>query len=134
MSNRRELPTETRTIHARALHTLGEEAAIVMLGVARDLRSGVIPPDEYEQARYYNDAAPCGTPNCIGGHTAARLGLRSHAEVIDWVVKVSLREGVDISWIGLHNLFNPGHPSVPHLAADSIERYVYEGADDPWAA
>lgn len=129
MSNRRELPTETRTIHARALHTLGEEAAIVMLGVARDLRSGVIPPEKFDMLNW------CGTAHCMGGEVALRLGMRGRRKVKAWVDRVNRRDTeVGDLYTGVWNLFNGNNPSDTRLAADAIERYVYEGADNPWAA
>lgn len=128
--SRRERSTETRTIHPRALHTLGQEAAIIMLEVARDLRSGAIPPDHLYQARYFNDGNPCGTPCCLGGHVAARLGMRNYQETLHWVEEVLGRE----TRLGLNNLFSADNPSDPILAADAAERYLYDGADLPWAA
>jgi hypothetical protein len=116
MSNR-ATAGQCRTIHPRAIAALGERICIVMLGVARDLRSGAIAPEEF------NMGTLCGTARCICGHMELRLSD-------DDVGK--LRK----TWVGrnygLTNLFDGGSPSDPQLAARAIERYVYEGADDPW--
>lgn len=112
MSNRHEV--EGRTIHPRALEELGEEACIVALGVARDLRSGVIPPEKYDQGRYMH---ACGAACCIAGHMRDRLGLRGHFTVLS---------------PALMDLFGGLHPSIPHLAVDAIERYIYDGSETPW--
>ena len=118
MSNR-QLTTETRTLHPRALNALGEEACIVMLGVAADLRSGVIPPENYDQSR------GCGTSCCIAGHTMYRLGEDGSSP---WMWKVAKKDSSALS-----NLFSGAYPSNPQRAARAIERYIYEGADKPWA-
>jgi hypothetical protein len=117
MSNRHEI--EGRTVHPRALAELGEDACIVALGVARDLRSGAIPPQNYNQAFY------CGTSCCIGGHIAGRLG--EHPEA--FAVRI-LRRNIMIG-VG-DGLFCSSHPSDPILAADAIERYVFLGSETPW--
>ncbi len=121
MSNRQE--SQVRTIHPRAIKELGEEACIVALGVAADLRSGVIPPEEYDQRDW------CGTSCCIAGHIADRIGIASRAEgnsfpVLSWASRVDSE--------GLYQLFGGAHPSDPHLAADAIERYVYDHSQTPW--
>lgn len=103
--------TETRQIHPRALVELGEEACIVALGVARDLRSGVIPARQFNMDRW------CGTACCIAGHIGARIG-------IPWFWD----QHCDL------DLFESYHPSDPILAADAIERYVYLGSETPWRA
>lgn len=114
MSNRHE--ADGRTIHPRAIRELGEEACIVALGVARDLRSGVIPPEKFDQ-RFYSSQlrAGCGSACCIAG----------------WM----LIRGVSDRSLGcasVGNLFGGCHPSDPQLAADAIERFVYEGSKRPW--
>lgn len=60
-------PTNARTFHPRALAALGAPACIAMLSVARDLRSGAIPPEHYDQQR------SCGTACCIYGHMVYRI-------------------------------------------------------------
>jgi hypothetical protein len=115
MTSKHPLPDTTRTIHPRALKAIGHEACIAMLGVARDLRSGVIPPAVYCQRVYR------GTACCIAGHTARRLNesvWHFLAGIMDDAVYM--------------RLFCGAEPSDPHLAADAIERYIYAGADEPW--
>jgi len=109
MSNRQFITA--RTLHPKALAALGEEACIVALEVARDLRDGTIPPERYNQAYI------CGSACCIAGHMARRLGVN--------VVTLFTH---DLS----ADLFNGGHPSDPFLAADAVERYVYDGSETPW--
>jgi hypothetical protein len=111
MSNRQFMTT--RTLHPKALAALGEEACIVALEVARDLRDGTIPPERY------NQAVICGSACCIAGHMARRLGVN---DLNLYFTHRDLREG----------LFNGEHPSDPLLAADAIERYVYDGSETPW--
>jgi hypothetical protein len=110
MSNRRFITA--RTLHPKALAALGEEACIVALEVARDLRDGTIPPE------HYNQVSICDSACCIAGHMARRLGVN----VVTLYFTHDLRAG----------LFNGVHPSDPLLAADAIERYVYDGSETPW--
>ena len=125
MSDRKQ-DSETRTIHPRAIAALGEEACVVMLGVARDLRSGAIPPEHYDQGSY------CGTACCVAGHVALRLGVRPK-DVADWASDAEIRDAAlfdnDLALFSscIH------HKVSPALAARAIERYLYEGADHPWA-
>lgn len=105
MSSRQQ--SDTLPIHPYALIELGEEACIVALGVARDLRSGAIPPEKFDM-RWF-----C----CIAGWMRIRgveTGTLSLADVGD--------------------LFSASHPSDPQLAADAIERYIYDGSRTPWDA
>lgn len=122
MSNRHEV--EGRTIHPRALKELGEEACIVALGVARDLRSGVIPPEAYDQqfASVWM-AGCCDTPCCMMGYIRKRLGNLHFYGAFNgaWRFGNALGE-----------LFAGDHPSDPILAADALERYVYDGSETPW--
>ena len=116
MSNR-AIAGQCRTIHPRAIAALGERICIAMLGVARDLRSGAIVPEKFNMRTSY------GTARCIFGHMQLRLSDDDGGK---------LRK----TWLsrnyGLTNLFDGGSPSDPQLAARAIERYVYDGADDPW--
>lgn len=121
MSNRHE--AEGRVIHPRALAELGEEACIAALGVARDLRSGVIPAERLNMQTF------CGTACCIGAHIAARLG---EAEGKLFISKMNAEITRPNSW-GSH-LFSSAHPSDPVLATDAIERFVYDGSKTPWNA
>jgi hypothetical protein len=98
----RSLTAESRTIHPRALTALGEKACLVMLG-------------------------ECCTSCCIAGHVVRRLGIGLGDLVYTpaaWAdAALQNRSG---------GLFGATHPSDPQLAARAIERYIYEGADDPW--
>lgn len=119
MSTRHPTPdTTARTFHPRALAALGAQSCIAMLSVARDLRSGAIALEQYDQSTY------CGTACCIAGHTAFRLGEDQGT----WLGRIG-RKGCP----GFLDLVNGGHPSDPQLAARAIERYLYEGAEQPWA-
>lgn len=109
--------TETRQIHPRALAKLGEEACIVALGVARDLRSGVIPPDNFNMRHFRMSRSECGYACCIAGWMFIR--------------------GVDYDTLNaanVGNLFSGFMPSDPILAADAIQRFIYDGAVRPWQA
>lgn len=120
MSNRHEV--EGRTIHPRALKELGDEACIVALEVARDLRSGVIPPEKYYQGRY------CGTACCIAGHIARRFGFPEDRAAF-WVGSLPHMKSLtdnDGLFTGFHST------ATPQRAADAIERYVYDGSETPW--
>ncbi len=122
MSNRHV--AEGRVIHPRALTELGEEACIVALGVARDLRSGVIPPEHYSQWTY---GSGCGTHCCIAGHIYYRLG-RYGSVYYDFVDPLCSESTALDSLFGC--VRQPEHPAI---AADAIERYVYDGSDAPWS-
>src|ERR1700677_1180202 len=63
------------TIHPTALEELGYEASIIALGVAKDLRSGAIKPENYDQG------SVCGTACCIAGHITARMWGFNHCDV-----------------------------------------------------
>jgi hypothetical protein len=121
----RKLATETRTIHPLALDEVGEKVAIVMLGVARDLRSGVIPPEDFNMQHYH-----CGSAHCIGGWIEFRVAGRRPSPSIR--SKLFCKGGAGELPQSLCNLFSANHPSDPHLAARAIERYVYKGSIDPW--
>lgn len=121
MSNRSSAG-ETRTIHPCALAELGEEACIVALGVARDLRSGVIPPERYSQEEY------CGMACCIAGHIALRLG----EDVMQFVNRRSIINSDSLRWDST-SLFGNSQAELPDVAADAIERYVYDGSETPWS-
>ena len=112
MSSRQQ--SDTLPIHPYALIELGEEACIVALGVARDLRSGAIPPEKFDM-RWVLPSASCGSGCCIAGWMLIRgVHIRHFADVGD--------------------LFSTSHPSDPQLAADAIERYIYDGSRTPWDA
>lgn len=127
MSNR-EITSTSRTIHPRALAALGEEACVVMLGVARDLLDGTIPPEEYDQRDW------CGTACCIGGHVANRLGI-DYYDLWDKPRRRGLGGGLVFttnSLFGMPGIIGNQVNPTPALAARAIYRYVYEGAEEPW--
>lgn len=114
--------SETRTIHPRALAELGEEACIVALGVALDLRSGVIRPETFDMRIF------CGSACCIVGHIHQRMGITLH--------EFKKRVSPAGYWIdapnALLNLLSGSNPSDPILAADAIYRYVFDGSETSW--
>jgi hypothetical protein len=114
MSKRNE--ADVRTIHERAIATLGMEACIVALGVARDLRSGAIPREHYDQGSLVPAFSNCGTACCIAGHIAARMRVSAGSIFGD----------------DPYGLFAGGHPSNPKRAANAIERFIYDGSERPW--
>jgi hypothetical protein len=106
---------DARTIHPRALADLGEEACIVTLGVARDLRSGAIPPEQYDQNYFDRWQTECGTACCIAGWMTIRG--------VNYAQLLRVRGG----------LFGTSYRRrTPNEAADAIERYICDGSHDPW--
>lgn len=113
--------TDCRTIHAGALAELGLAACMVALEVARDLRSGAIPPERFCQLSY------CGAACCIAGHMAERMNVGVvYWAVVDWALQRRLES------TRIHELFHGNQPSDPMLAADAIENYIYNYARHPW--
>ncbi len=113
MSNRHEV--EARTIHPHALAELGEKACIVALGVARDLRSGVIPPEKYNQKYFDSTQTECGTPCCIAGWMLIRG--------VDYQILRKLTGDLFEAFVDR---------PTPDRAADAVERYIYNGSTTPW--
>lgn len=124
MSNRE---ITARTIHPDSIAELGLQECIVALEVARDLRSGAIPPEDYDQDQLYPLVAiadGCGTPCCIAAHIAHRMRVapdRIFNKLQPWI----------------YGLFSSRTDSLqadddPIHAADAIERYVYDGDKQPW--
>lgn len=112
MSNRHD--SRARTFCETALAELGPDGCVALAQIADDLRSGVIPPEAYDQ-RWDSGEPPC----CIRSHLSILLGRmfsttvpRSHA---------------------MFDLFSASHPSDPQLAARAIDRY-FAGEYAPWAA
>lgn len=120
MSNRQS--TQVRTIHPDTLAEVGEAVAVEMLAVARDLRSGAIPPEEFDMS------TACGTACCIWGHMKWNLNRETRIRI----GKLWVSQTHENAWLG--NLFRGTHPSDRLLAVDAIERYVYDHAAQPWAA
>jgi hypothetical protein len=109
-----------RQIHPKSLALIGDEACLEMLALARDLRSGAVPPEAYDQTRL---AYRCGAPCCIAGHLRRRMSWETYAKI---------RGGWVACDNGIIDLFASHHPSDPHLAADAIERFVFDCSDNPW--
>ena len=121
---------EVRTIHPEVINEIGMEAAITMLSVGRDLRDGTIKPRLFNM-KVIKDDLSCGTAHCIAGWVAFRMNT-THIELF-------VRDGRswNVSKDGhprLNNLFGSGYPSEPALAADAIDRYVYDYEKYPWKA
>src|SRR5713226_2121070 len=119
-----ETDLKQREVNPEVVNYLGFEVVTELLGIARDLRSGVIPPEMYDQFTLPNDPFPdCSTPCCILGHLKRRLDHK-------------LYQAFRLLWISdrgrLCDLFNAFHPSDPQLAAVAIERYLFEASNDPW--
>lgn len=118
MSGRQD--QSVRTIHPKSLALVGDAICLEMLTLARDLRSGAVPPESYNQKRLYGD---CGTACCILGHLRQRVSPKAYVKLKhSWFEK----DG------GLVELFAGYHPSDPQRAADAIERFVFDGSDNPW--
>ena len=121
MSDRRL--ADVRTIHPRTLSIWDEATCLVALEVARDLRSGVIPPEEYDQGCFYRIG--CGSACCIAGHIALRMK--------EPVESLLVRSGYFTARYHdpISRLFSGARASDPQLAADAIERFL-QGSDNPW--
>jgi hypothetical protein len=111
---------ETRTIHPDVFKDISVETALVMLEIARDFRSGVIPPEQFFMPAFH---AKCGTAHCIAGWVEVRTG-KSRFELFKSPEKISNN---------LLCLFIGSHPSDPQKAADAIENYMFNYADRPWS-
>lgn len=111
-----------RTIHPDIIAAIGEPAALLMLELAKDLRSGKLSAEEYDQRSF------CGTACCIAGHLFIRDYRLFRDHIYDnWL---AMPRG---EIIGLNDLFASYHPSNPVLAADAIERYIFANALHPWS-
>lgn len=109
----------SRTIHPNALRDIGEEACMTLLGIARDLRDGTIPPEKYDQRTLGHG---CNTPCCIAGHFKWRA-----PEI--WQGLINFHAAAHTP---LDNLFDACYPSDPMLAAKAIDRYVFDYSNKPW--
>ena len=125
MSDRRL--ADVRTIHPRTLSIWDEATCLVALEVARDLRSGAIPPEEYDQRSFTKSLSTCGTACCIAGHIALRM-----SEPVERFIGRSGYFSGD-SQNRAARLFSGSQPSDPILAADAIERFVIDGSETPWS-
>lgn len=127
MSNRQS--NDIRSIHPRALAAWGEATCIAALSVARDLRSGVIPPEEYDQKVFLSAAtSKCGAACCIAGHIA----LRMKEPVENFLARSGYWQPVVELRSPPQRLFSGSAPSDPILAADAIERFILDGSENPW--
>lgn len=124
MSNRQS--TDVRVIHPSALADWGAPTCFAALEVARDLRSGAIPPEEYDQGSFIRSHRTCGSACCIAGHIAFRM-----KEPVENLLE---RSGYWGPRGHAYRLFAGSRPSDPLLAADAIERFILDGSDDPWVA
>ena len=124
MSDRRL--ADVRTIHPRTLSIWDEATCLVALEVARDLRSGAIPPEEYDQGSFTKSSGRCGAACCIAGHIALRMG----GPVELFIGRSGYFSAEYPNRIA--RLFAGGQPSDPILAADAIERFVIDGSETPW--
>ena len=117
---------DVRTIHPRALSIWDEATCLVALEVARDLRSGAIPPEEYDQGSFTKLEGRCGTACCIAGHIAIRM--KEPVETL--LARMDYWHAPSSS--PTSRLFSGSLISNPRLAADAIERFVISGSEDPW--
>lgn len=115
----KELGTNVRAIHQGVINEIGAQAAILLLGVARDLRDGTIPPENYIQS-----SINCGSAHCIFGWVALRMDDPWQLEsfIHDWDKSSRLK-----------NLFASWSDCTTEEAANAIERYVFDYAKRPWA-
>lgn len=114
--------SETKTIHPETLKEISLKAALALLEVARDLRSGAIPQELFDM-KSYTDRYPCGTSHCIAGWAICKLEGRFSTSKYHTHFPKGMRNG----------LFAGYHPSDSIEAADAIERYIYDHAANPWA-
>jgi hypothetical protein len=113
---------DARTIHPDCIAVVGDEVCLALLSVARDLRSGAIPPEHYFQGCW------CGTAQCIWGHAAARLGYYKKREISLLAEEFMIRDA------GLQQLFigTRGMSAFPDQAADATERWLFKHSMRPW--
>jgi hypothetical protein len=113
---------DARTIHPDCIAAVGEEVCLALLSVARDLRSGAIPPEHYYQGSW------CGTAQCIWGHAATRLGRYNKMEISVAGRKLMEKDA------GLHELFMGagGAFASPDQAANAIESWLFTHAKFVW--
>jgi hypothetical protein len=129
----RKLTNDAVKIHDRAMNTLGLERALIMLDVAKDLRSGAIEHDLYNQRAYgvafTNDSiSDCDTPCCIWGHVCFRMGVNRWADRRDSARELMHKD------VALTSLFAPRIDVTPVMAANAIENYIIKGHVLPWHA
>lgn len=126
---------EVRTIHPEVIKEIGMDVAIELLGVARDLRDGTIESDNFDMSCIMRYSPCCGTVCCIAGWVAHRMDKRAEELFMTYTNKSVPGLEWKVSSDGhnrLLNLCNGQNPSSPPLAADAIERYVYDYAIAPW--
>lgn len=112
--------TEVRTIHPDVANDMTMDAAIVMLGVAHDLRSGAITKDHFNM-KNFTVLVVCGTAHCICGWVEKRLGKhrRDFIKLIDCESTRTYRaNGLHGGWPPrLYQLFGAFHELDPVKAA-----------------
>lgn len=131
MSDRQQADTNI-VIHERALNSLGLKISLILLSVARDLRSGVIENDQYNQ-RTFGNWDGCNTACCIWGHACSRMGITN------WKERRTSANKLISNDKALSNLFAAipiasMRRMYPEQAAEAIENYVLKGHDRPWDA
>jgi hypothetical protein len=125
---------ETRTIHPEVLKEIELSTALELLKVAKDLRDGTIPPHDFNMSIFH-----CGTAHCIAGWVEHRTGKYRDELFMkrnSYGIYLDEDNGYDNYHDGLpkslYDLFGWHHKSDPKLAADAIERYVYQHSQKPW--
>jgi hypothetical protein len=113
---------DARTIHPDCIAAVGEEVCLALLSVARDLRSGIIPPEHYYQGTW------CGTAQCIWGHACERLNIDYYEAESDMAEDLMDKDA------GLQELFigHAGMSAHPDQAADATERWLFKHSIRPW--
>lgn len=130
-----EALSTSRSFHPEVLKEVGLEVALAFLEVAHELRSGVIPPENFYMRGFH-----CGTKHCIAGWVDVKVG-KSYNDLF-YAGDVYGQKGIAHSkWVNgkfvrppLNRLFSDMNPSSPKWAADAIEEYLYNYAADPWKA
>jgi len=103
---------ETQTIHPEVMRVFGPRWVAAALAVADDLRSGVIPADQFRMK---------SCEACIGHYIGTRLGPDRGFDEAAAPVHVARDGNMHVK---LGGLFAGSRPSVPALAAHAIETFV----------
>lgn len=127
----KEVEGEVHKLHPTPVKLLGEEVVMTLLQIAKDLRSGKIPRQNFNMRHF-----DCGSAHCIAGWTATYLNTSwktlFYHEATSGIMDEShlfpaIKDPI------LHNLFASNHPNDPIRAADAIERYVFNYDPLPWS-
>lgn len=134
---------DTRTIHPEVLKELPLNVIMELLKVGNDLRTGVIPPHQFDMRWYNSFNFTCGDHvHCIAGWVGARLKTSYRTLFYVGDRKIINDNGPAAEKYDENGQpYNPplrilfqSHPSDPQMAADAIEQYVFNYAEDPWKA